>query len=249
MSNNLQKSSTAKKVLNEIENDQIKMRPRVYFILKSILIIFGVFLVAFFALYLTSFILFALRASGAWYLPAFGFHGFRVSFVLLPWLLILTAIILLIILEILVKHFSFAYHRPILYSILAIIIFTLLGSFIIDKTQFHPRLFQKAQEERLPVMGKFYRDLNIEKDHNVCRGIVLEAINNNFQIKTPRGKILEVNITSETQFPDGLDIKKDDIIIVLGERDDNKIQAIGIRKIDDDLNFFPRGNKPMRINK
>lgn len=249
MNNDPQKSATVKKVLNEIKNDQIKMRPRVYFVLKGILVIFGIFLVAFFTLYLISFILFALRASGVWYLSSFGFYGFRTSFVLLPWLLILIAIILLIILEILVKHFSFAYHRPILYSILGIIIFTLLGSFIIDKTQFHPRLFQKAQEERLPIMGKFYRDLGIEKDHNVCRGIVLEITNNSFQIKTPRGKVLDVNITSKTQFPDGIDIRKDDIVIVLGERDNNKIQAIGIRKIDDDLSFFPHGNRSMRISK
>jgi len=71
MNNNPQKSSTAKKVLHEIKNDQVKMRPRIYFILKSVLIIFSVFLVAFFALYLTSLILFALRASGAWYLSGF----------------------------------------------------------------------------------------------------------------------------------------------------------------------------------
>ena len=249
MSNKLQKSSTAKKVLSEIKNDQIKMRPRAYFVLKSALIIFGTFLVALFTLYLTSFILFALRASGVWYLSGFGFYGLKTSFILLPWLLILMAIILLIILEVLVKHFSFAYHRPILYSILGIIIFTLLGSFIIDKARFHSCLFQKAQEERLPVMGKFYRDLNIEKDHNVCRGIVFETTNNSFQIKTPRGKILNVETTSETQFPDGTDIKKDDVIIVLGKQDDSEIQAIGIRKVDDDLNFFPQGNRPVRLEK
>ena len=240
MNNNLQKSSTAKKVLGKIENDQIKMRPKTYFILKGALIIFSVFLVAFFTLYLTSFILFALRASGVWYLHGFGFYGLRTSFVLLPWLLVVIAIVLFIVLETLVRHFSFAYHRPILYSILGIIVFTLLGSFMIDKAQFHPCLFQKAQERRLPVMGKFYRDLGIEKDRDVCRGIVLEAVNNNFQIKTPRGKILNINIDSETQFPDGTDIRKNDVIIVLGERNDSEIQAVGIRKIDDDLNFFPR---------
>ena len=249
MSKNLQKSSTVKKVLSGIENDQIKMRPRVYFILKSVLIILSVFLVAFFTLYLISFILFALRASGAWYLSSFGFYGLKASFILLPWLLILIAIILLIILELLVKHFSFAYHRPILYSILGIVIFTLLGSFVIDKTQLHSCLFQKAQEDRLPVMGKFYRDLEVEKSNNTQRGIIFEITENNFQIKTPRGKILNVNITPKTHFPDGTDIKKNDVIIILGERNDSEIQAIGIRKIDDDLNFFPQGNRSIQLNK
>ena len=249
MSNNPQKLTTAKKVLGKIKNDQIKMRPKARFVLKSILIILGIFLVFFFTLYLVSFILFALRVSGVWHLSGFGFYGFRASLILLPWLLILIAIVLLIILEILVKHFSFVYHRPIFYSILAAVLFTLLGSFIIDKMQFHSCLFQKAQEERLPVMGKFYRDLGIEKDHNVCRGIVLEITENGFQVETPRGKVLNVNITSETQFSDGADIKKDDVIIILGERGDSEIQAIGIRKVDDDLNFFPQGNKGMQLEK
>ena len=249
MSNNPQKSTTAKKVLGKIKNDQIKMRPRARFVLKSVLIILGIFLIFFFTLYLISFIFFALRASGVWYLSGFGFYGFRASLVLLPWLLILIATVLLIILEILVKHFSFVYHRPILYSILGVVIFALLGSFIIDKAQFHSCLFQKAQEERLPVMGKFYRDLGIEKDHNVCRGIILETTENGFQVKTPRGKVLNVNITSETQFPDGADIKKEDVVIILGERNDREIQAIGIRKVDDYLNFFPQGNRSMRLEK
>ncbi|MCK5123248.1 MAG: hypothetical protein KAQ87_03830 [Candidatus Pacebacteria bacterium] len=240
MNNTTQKSSTARKVLGKIKNDQIKMRSKTYFVLKSVLTIFSVFLVAFFILYLTSFILFALRASGAWYLHGFGFYGLRASFILLPWLLIIIATVLLVVLEILVKHFSFAYHRPILYSILGIIIFTISGSFVIDKAQFHTCLFQKAQEGRLPVMGNFYRNLGIEKNRNVCRGIVLKTINNNFQIKTPRGKVLNVSITSETQFSNGADIKKDDIIIVLGKRNNGEVQAIGVRKIDDELNSFPR---------
>ena len=249
MNNNSQKSTTAKKVLGKIKNDQIKMRPKTRFILKSILIILGIFLIFFFTLYLVSFILFALRASGVWHLSGFGFYGFRVSLILLPWLLILTAIVALIILEILVKHFSFVYHRPIFYSVLSVVILTLLGSFMIDKAQFHSCLFQKAQEERLPVMGKFYRDLGVEKNHNVCRGIILEITENGFQIETPRGKVLNVNITSETQFPDGEDFKKDNIIIVLGKRNKNEIQAVGIRKIDDDLNLFSRGNKGIRLEK
>jgi len=225
------------------------MRSRKYFVLKSVLIILSVFLIALFILYLTSLILFVLRASGAWYFYGLGFYGLKTSFILLPWLLIIIAVVLLVILEILVKHFSFSYHRPIFYSILGIVILTLLGSFIIDKTQFHSCLFQKAQEEHLPIMGNFYRDLGVEKNNNTQRGIIFEITENNFQIETPRGKVLNVNITSETQFPDGTDIKKNDVIIVLGERNDNEIQALGIRKINDDLNFFPRGNRSIQLNR
>jgi len=117
-------NSISDKIFNKIKKEQIKMRPKIYFILKAVLIALTTLLVAFFVLFLVSFIFFNLRASGAWFLPRFGLPVIGIFFKSLPWLLILITIILIGVLEILVKRFSFAYRRPILYSILFIIIFT-----------------------------------------------------------------------------------------------------------------------------
>jgi len=249
MNSDSQKSSISDKVLDQIKGDQVKMRPKIYFVLKTLLIVLGIFIVALFALYLVSFIVFALRASGAWYLSGFGFPGIKASIILIPWLLILMALILIIILEVLVKRFSFSYRQPILYSALAIIIFVLLGSFAIGQTGLHPNLFQRAREGRLPVAEKFYRGFGMGKFHNVHRGIVSGLTDNGFSIKTCNDEILIVIVSSETRFLFEGDVEINDMVIILGERDNHTITATGVRKVDDEIGFLPKRQIRMRLDK
>ncbi len=240
--NDSQKSLITDKVLEKIKSGRIKMRPKAHFVLKTVLAALGFILIILFVLYLISFIVFTLRMSGIWFAPGFGFYGIKIFLFSLPWLLILTAIILIIILEILVKYFSFAYRRPILYSILGIIALVFLGSFVIGQIKIHPYLFKKSQEKHLPVAGKFYRDFGAGKFRNTHRGIVSETTDNGFLIETRHNEILKIIITSETRFPFGKDIKENDSIMILGERDNCTVRAFGVRKVDDNLNNFPRKN-------
>ncbi len=233
--NNSQKSSIADKIIHQIKDDKIKMRPKIYFILKSAAIAFGIFFVALFILYLISFIVFALRASGVWYLPCFGLRGIKTLFIMLPWLLILISVILIIILEILVKHFAFAYRKPVLYSILFVVIFALLGSFAVDRMGLQSGLFKRAEQGNLPIAGEFYSGLGKARNKDMRRGIVSEITDNGFLIKTRNNDILEIIITSETNFPFNEEIQENDTIIVFGKQNNGSVQAIGIRKVDDDF--------------
>ena len=233
--NKPQKSQLTNKVISNIRDGQIKMQSKAHFALKSGLIVLGIFLVALFILYLISFIIFALRASGAWYLPSFGFSGIKTSLILLPWLLILIAVILMILLEVLVKRFSFAYRQPVFYSILSIIIFTLLGGFIVSQTPLHSNLFQKAKEKNLPIAGEFYRGFGMAKNRDTHRGIISETTETGYYLETRCGETLDIIITSETHFPSETKIEKDDTVVVLGKRNNGVVHALGIREIDDNL--------------
>jgi hypothetical protein len=241
--NNSQKSLITGKVLEKIKSGRVKMRPKAHFVLKTALVALGFILIILFLLYLISFIVFTLRMSGIWFAPGFGFYGIKIFLFSLPWLLILIAIILIIVLEILVKYFSFAYRRPILYSILGIIALVFLGSFVINQTKIHPCLFQKAQERNLPVAGKFYRDFGAGKFRNAHRGVVSETTEKGFKIETPRNETLNIIITPETRFPFGKDIEENDNVMILGERDNCTVRAFGVRKVDDNLNNLPRKNR------
>ena len=245
MNNEPQKSPLADRVLNKLENSQVKMRPKAYFVLRTILIALAIIVIALFALYLTSFIVFALRASGLWYLPKFGFNGIGALITLLPWLLILIAVLLIIVMEMLVKYFAFAYRRPILFSMLGIIVLVLLGGLMIDRTQFHANLFQKAQERRLPIAGELYRNFGAAKFQDVHRGTVSEITTKGFLIETRGGQTLTILVTSNTRLFEA-NIKKDDVIVIMGKRDNNTVQALAIRKIDDNL---PIRHMPMNLNK
>ncbi len=239
MTNHLQNSALAQKILEKLKSDKVKMRPKIYFILKAVLIILGILVVALFVLYLLSFIVFVMRANGIWYLHSFGFPGIRASLTLLPWLLIFISVLLIFVLEVLLKRFSFAYRRPVFYSLLGIIIFAALGSFIIDRTSFHPAMFSRAQKGTFPIGGPLSREFGMAKSRDVHRGIVSEIIDNGFVLKTPDGSNLSVIITPETRFPLGTDIKEGDSVIVFGKRDDGTVKAFGIRKAGDNFNIPP----------
>jgi hypothetical protein len=225
--------SLIKRILEQVQSGQVKMRPKSYFILRAILVGLLACLVALFVLYLISFIVFSLRTSGVWFLPGFGFGALGVFFKSLPWLLIIVALALIVVLEIFVKRFSFAYRRPILYSVLGIVILAFLGSFLIIKTPFHPELFWRAREGRLPMMGEFYGGLGLPKLTNVHQGIVIGITDEGFSMETPRGELLTVMATST-------DIQENNRVVVLGKRGDNKVEAFDVRKVDDEFDIFQR---------
>ncbi len=231
--------SLIKRVLEQVQSGQVKMRPKSYFILRAILVGLLACLVALFVLYLISFIVFSLRTSGVWFLPGFGFGALGVFFKSLPWLLIIIALALIVVLEIFVKRFSFAYRRPILYSVLGIIILAFLGSFLIARTPFHPKLFWKAREGKLPMVGGFYRGLGAPKLSDVHQGIITEITNGGFSIETPQGEILTVLATSNN-------VKENERVVVLGKRDNSTIKAFSFLWVDDKFDIFQRRpHRPM----
>ena len=143
-------------VLKAIQGGQVKMRPKWQFITKAALMLLGVVLVALTTLYLVSFIVFILRQTGVLFVPAFGPGAFGVFFMSLPWLLIALAAIFMLLLEILIKRYSFAYGRPFLYSALAVIFLGIAGGIIIGETPLHERFFDAAENGQLPFAGPVY---------------------------------------------------------------------------------------------
>src|SRR3989344_2081055 len=123
------KKSIHEAVLERIRGGEVTMRPRWHFMLKATLVVAGIALAGLTLLFVVSLAMFALRASGVWFMPAFGWHGFAVFLWSLPKLLILLAIVFIIILELLVRHYAFAYRRPLLISALMVIALALLGGF------------------------------------------------------------------------------------------------------------------------
>ena len=249
--NNQEQKSIQERVLEKIKSGEVKMRPKIYFVLKTILIIGGVFLILGFIIFLISFIHFHLRASGLWYLPAFGFRGFCAYLRLLPWFLIFLSLVLILILEILAKRFSFVWRRPMLYSLLIIIFVVLIGGFIIGKTTFHPRLFFQAREGKLPLMAPIYREFGMPRFKDVHRGVVEKLTENGFLLRKADNELLTIILSFNTQFPFGKEIKEGDSVVVMGKRDDSTILAIGVRKINDQFRIFERHlfPPPMRWNR
>lgn len=239
MNNGSQNNDIDKKVFEKISAGKIKMTPRLFFVLKAALFIIGGIFLMFFIIYLISFIIFSLRATGILFLPKFGFRGLGFFFNSLPWLLILISVFLIILLEIFAKKSSIVYRRPIVYSLLAIIIIISAGSFLMYQLPIHPRLFRKAQERNFSAMGMVYRDLAAPKMKNVHYGEIVNLTEGGFIIENPRGEIIRVNISSKTNIPSSVKFEIGNEVVILGERKNGDVDALGVRSVKKDFDIFP----------
>jgi len=226
-------NSIKDQVLSKIEEGQTKMKPKWHFALHTALFIVGVVVVLLLALYIASFSLFILDESDLWFVPSFGFAGLCLFLKSLPWFLIAIVLVFLILLHILVRHYAFAYQRPLLYSALAIIIFVIGGSLVIHYIGLHEGISAYSQKHQLPFAHPLYEKLGHPKNKQVYPGIIIEIREQDFSLQNRWHEVYEVYITTSTHFPYGARFMIGDEVIVIGEEiEDDKIEAFGIRKID-----------------
>lgn len=224
---NLQES-----ILESIKKGETKMRPRWHFVLKAILLVVSCVIVATFMLYTASLVVFVMQQNGGLYAPMFGLRGVRAFLVSLPWLLILLAVIFIGILEILVRHYSFAYKRPLLYSISAIIIFIAMGSFAVARSPLHQNLYERAQSNRLPFAEHMYKRVDERKSKHIHPGMIVEVQPSSFIMQNRNAQNILVEITSRTKIVPKGTIKENQKVMVIGEKDGDVIRALGVRKAE-----------------
>lgn len=240
------KRSLQETVLAEIKTGNTRMIPKWHFVLKAALAAVGLIIVLVVLLYLASFIFFILNKTGIWLLPAFGMRGISAFLSSLPWILLIAGSIFLILLEIMVRHYSFAYRKPLLYSLLGIVVVITGVSVVILQTSFHEGLYIRARIGSLPVIGQLYKSYEAERGQasDVHIGMISEITDDGFRIESPQGGTVSIIINSQTSFPQGIDFQSGDRVIILGDWDDNTVQAYGIRRIDDGSTVrFPLQNR------
>ncbi len=224
---------TGTEILDKIKQGSIKMRPKWHFVLQASLILVGSLIVCVTLLYLGSFIYFSLRRTGVIFAPEFGFHGWYVFLISLPWLLIALSLSFILILELLVRHYAFAYRRPLLYSLLSIVIFVLIGGLIVNRTPLHQYLMRSADHDDLPFAGQFYRAYGRPRLDQVHAGVVTDLTEQGCAMQDLSGDTLSVIISPQTHMPMGMPLIIGDHIVVFGQRFDDTIRAFGIRKVLD----------------
>ncbi len=210
-----------KNVLDAIASGRIKMHSRAYFVLQTVLAIVGGIILGLFLIYIVGFAIFLLRESGALLAPGLGFAGWYIFFRSVPWLLVVLSLIFLLVLVILINHYAFAYQRPLLYSLLGIMIIVTAASFYISFYQFNP-----------PILGAYYNGYNSGELTDVHRGEIVVLAANGFVLQGLSGE------TSTVLFGAGMapaaesDLRAGDLVVVFGDRDTSGfIEASAIEKI------------------
>ena len=131
-----------KNVLAEIKKGKVKARSKGYFILKSFgFLIFSIFSFLI-AIFLASFVSFALPLGGASLLLA---------------IMALSALIFILLNLFLAKKFPSFYKRPIIFNLLIFLLVALVCSFVLLKTPFHRYLLNYSQNNNVPLITPLYK--------------------------------------------------------------------------------------------
>lgn len=241
------KKAMRDRILEAIETGKVSMRPKWHFVLKTALMVTGGIIALLALLYLGSLVLFVLRRTGVWFVPIFGSRGWFEFFKSLPWLLILASLVFVVVLEILVRHYKFAYRRPLLFSVAGIILILAAGVFVVDRARLHDRFSRYTEQNHLPFARDFYHGFRSQKFMNVHGGKVTTSTQDGFWMQNIAGDELRVIVASSTRFPLGMGFSVGDAVVVFGPEASGTIQAMGIRKVDEDFDA-PRFGFPPRAS-
>lgn len=224
------KNSIKKKVLSQIKEGKVNMRSKSQFLLKSILFFIALLFVALVLIYLVSFVFYFVRQSGLSYLPSFGLRGLGVFLSSFPWLLVLLGLVLLIALEILSHHYSFAYKTPTLYFVLITILIIIAAGFLVDQTGLHPRLQKMTHDKKLHGFESFYRSRKNSEAKKPEIGRITSMNKNGFTLEDLNGNEINIRIDDKTHILSN-DLEKEDMVVVMGQEKEGSIQAFGVREV------------------
>ena len=191
MRNKTEKINTEKSLLERITSNEITAHSKNYFRAKLALLIILIGAVFLVSIFLFSFIMFDLRASGQISLIGFAGHGINLFLKLFPWTLFTLDLILIISASFIARSFRFGYRTPAVYLLLIVLGTIALGGIVVDRgTPLHTILLQSANNHTLPVFEHMYKKVRqppSSKD-GIYRGVV-SAIQDDS---------ITVNVESET---------------------------------------------------
>ena len=175
-------------------------------------------------------------------MTGFGSRGWFELLHALPLTLLLLILVYAIILEILVRKYSFAYRRPLTASLGGIVLLVLGGGFVLAQTSLHRNLAFEERHGRLPPpLGMWYKEPFRSSTHgNIHRGtiIVREPVDESlvptrFVIFDSHDGTSTVLLSPGTRFPYGEDFGRGDIVIVIGDSEGTStMRAFGVREIE-----------------
>jgi hypothetical protein len=219
-------------VLSKIKSDEVRMKPKAYFTLKAVGLVVVATLTLIVSALVLSYLIFSIRVSGHFFLLGFGKEGWYAFLTLFPWTALILDLILLIALDRLLQQFRFGYRIPLIYLGIGTLAFTFSFGILINDTPLHGMLMERAEQERLPVIGGFYRELRESPpSEGIFVGTVEEVQGNSL--------ILEIGPMKWDVFPESSPhtvqimqtLKTGDELFVAGTTTGDVIHAYGVEKM------------------
>jgi hypothetical protein len=214
------KTEMAQKVMKEIDKKSIRMKPRIFFVVSSLFLSFGLFLSIALASFLINIMSFRLRVHAPFEYLKFGRHGYLPFFHIFPWPMLILAIASIIIGIIIIRKYDISYKKSFLGIAVGLIIFAIIFGIVIDKTGFNERA------SKFPPMREMYHRESVGPDW--LAGKIIQVSERQLTLLTPFEKKIIVRWDEDTLFPLGSDFIEDQQVRIIGQWRGEEFIAKGI---------------------
>lgn len=239
-----EKNSISQNVLEQIHSGKIKQTSRVYFVFRLGLFVTVAAMLALLVIYIASLVFFGLRSSGAWFAPGFGLSATRAALLVVPWALVGCVVVAIVLLELMVKHFGFAYRRPAVYSVAGIVILVLVAGYALTLTPLHRFLYRQAHGPKPPFWSAMYKGFDAGPGQPLHAGFINALDEQSFLLNAREGVDFRVHMNPGTQLPAEHELREGDFVLVFGPTHEDIIQAERVQFVPDEMRGF--GKRPMR---
>lgn len=143
------------KILNYVNSNEVSIKPKWHFIFKLIFKIIAILIVFLAIVYFISFsnlVIYEKESLGLLNMRNFGHFVFT-----LPWLILFLSLVLLIVLEFLIRKFSFVYKKPLIYSLFGLIFIVLVIGFALNRIDNQFRFARFGERPEMPILGPMHQ--------------------------------------------------------------------------------------------
>jgi hypothetical protein len=217
------------RILQKIESGAIHQKPKWHFVLATLAIVFGFIALSLILLYLVSFVALFLREHLIFEALSFGPGTVFAIMHTLPYLLILLVITVFLLIHLLVRHFAFAYMKPVMVTLggglaVTLILFTLV--LVGDKDS---RIARFGEDRHVPGFDVFHAHFRDAMPPRAIHGVVTKVSEEGLSVQGGNEEEMYVHVTDTTRKDQNF-YSVGDSVAIFAERRTDGLYAMGIRK-------------------
>jgi len=229
-------------ILEKIERGEVRQHPRGYYAALGFLAALCAILALITVVYLVSFAMFATGTVGGIMLLAFGARGVLAFLLGLPWVIIILALSLLLLIRHLSLRYRIVYSRPTIFILTFFVALIIGGGSVLARTSLHAHVMDTVRGGGRPPMHQLYRHYDEDRPP-IHQGIVESVLGDRFKVRTPSGVIYNVIVEAGVHMPVKGMVATGTQVLIAGDIEGETIHAFGIRPRQG-AGFRPRPMRP-----
>ena len=206
-----------------IHHKEVKMKPRIYFVLGSALLALGVLINVFLAILFFTVCVFRWRLHGPLGYLWFGKSGLGPFLATFPWFFLLLGIAAIMGGILFLRKYDLSYKHNFIAIIVWLVVLVAGAGFLLDQVGFNERA------EMMEAAKPLYKTQFLGENWAV--GEVIEVKEDTITVMTPKGEEVDVKWAKDTMLPSGQDFILGDKVKIIGELEkEDQFEAKGINR-------------------